>query len=587
MKRRLAPLAVLLTVLVTVLLAGCTGVPASSEPETVEHFGQGISRTSAPQPSPGVDPRSLVRAFLDANSSAAADPKAARAYLTTEAQNRWLATTVSVVASTQTTQYDSRGKSVTVNGRLVGTIDADGVYTPDVNGEGSGGENVPFQFKIAKVRGEYRIDELRNGLIVPEGKFELGFVQQQVFFYDANEQFLVPDARYTAVTDSAANANWLLQQLVAGPREKLRNALTNVEFPAQSQADPADVQAELGSPTVITVPGAAELDAAHRNRLAAQIARTLDQVVQGGAFMLEDSARPVPIPAVRATRFSAADFPDVVSARPAETAPTTYFIRDGGVWAASDNRVRRLTGSVGTGDLRLDSVAVGERAGSVSRLVAGTAPDVGGRRLLVGTLSRGLRATGLVGPLTRPSWSAGRDEVWLAAGAKVYRSSTAGRVTVVPVPGLPPTGRIIALRASPEGGRLAMVVVAGDTSQLYIGTVARTGGQVRVDNPVPVSPIRVRVDDVAWNDPAKLFLIGVTLDDGEPRITEVQVDGSLWTPQRLDDLPGAPTSITVTENQPAWVSAGDSVWRQSQSGESWVSPTGAGPTAGSNPVYLE
>ncbi len=66
---------------------------------------------------------------------------------------------------------------------------------------------------------------------------------------------------------------------------------------------------------------------------------------------------------------------------------------------------------------------------------------------------------------------------------------------------------------------------------------------------------------------------------------EVQVDGSLWTARTgTEDLPGAPDSITVAENVPAWVSVGGTVW--TQAGGSWTSPNG-GATESTDPVYGE
>jgi hypothetical protein len=242
-----------------------------------------------------------------------------------------------------------------------------------------------------------------------------------------------------------------------------------------------------------------------------------------------------------------------------------------------------VPGALGTGDLGLTSVAVARRSDSATVYAAGVSGDP--ERLSVGTLERGLKPTTLTGALTRPSWAAWRDEVWTAASGRVYHVSSSGKVEVVPVPGLPVGSTIEALRLAPEGVRIAMVIAVKGSVQLYVGTVARGGAQVRIDAAAPVSPVGVRVDDVAWNDELKLFLIGASLDTGEPQVTEVQVDGSLWTPHRFGDLPQAPDTITVAENQPAWVSAGGAVWVQS--GGSWVSPTGFGETIGTGPVYLE
>jgi hypothetical protein len=249
-----------------------------------------------------------------------------------------------------------------------------------------------------------------------------------------------------------------------------------------------------------------------------------------------------------------------------------------------------MAGELGTGQDQLTSVALASRAGSKDLLVAGVSGPVTDSRLLVGTDRAGLRPTTLHGRLSRPSWAPNLDEVWVGDGSRVYRVARGGRPTEVPVSGPGPlTGRVRALRFSPDGSRVALVLSAsgGGSAQVWVGLVVRNGAQaqVRVDSLEPISPQGIVVTDVAWNDQLKLFTIGTVPGTGEGHVYEVQVDGSLWTPRSgTEDLPGPPDSITVTQDAPAWVSVGGTVW--AQSGGSWASPNGR--TAfGTNPVYVE
>jgi hypothetical protein len=131
------------------------------------------------------------------------------------------------------------------------------------------------------------------------------------------------------------------------------------------------------------------------------------------------------------------------------------------------------------------------------------------------------------------------------------------------------------------------VITASDgTAQVWVGSVVRNQAQVRVDSLEQITPQGIAIKDVAWNDSLKLFVIGRAVSSGDTNIFEVQVDGSLWTPRNITNLPQAPDSITVAENQVAWVSAGTTVWVQSAG--SWANPgPGNGQTNGVNPVYLE
>jgi hypothetical protein len=576
MRRRIAALAV--AALVGGALAGCTGVPTTSSPRAVEHLGETQSRIPPPPPPRDADPRTLVSAFLDTNALDVVDRGASRAYLTSAAQTRWQQTTVVVVDNTQVGQFDPKHNTVIVSGRLIGSIGATGVYTPDLAGEGAGGEIVPSQFTLKQVRGQWRIDQLRNGLILTETQFERTLVQHSVYFYDAGERYVVPDVRYTPNGDADTTADLLLSYLLAGPRAELQNAETNSELPAQ--VDPRTASVTLGSPTVIDIPGTSDLDARHRNRLAAQLALTLDQVIEGGSFALRDSGKTVTIPAVSGSTFTADQITRATLAQPPSIEPSVYFVADG---AGYDERGRRLAGQIGAGTYALTSLALARRGRT--NYVAGISVTTGIPQLYVGTMSGGLRATRVKGRLTLPSWAAGRDEVWVGAGSRVYRSSAAGVVDAVPVPGLPTGAAILALRVSPDGGRVALVVSQKGTTQVYIGTIARVGAQVYVDAVAPITPIGIDIDDVAWNDELKLFCIGTAANSGEEQLIEVQVDGSLWSTSRIVGLPGAPESLTVAEFKPVWVSVGSTVW--TQSGSSWASPVQGGETGGSAPAYLE
>jgi Tol biopolymer transport system component len=91
-------------------------------------------------------------------------------------------------------------------------------------------------------------------------------------------------------------------------------------------------------------------------------------------------------------------------------------------------------------------------------------------------------------------------EVWIGDGPNLYRLSRAGALHSVPVDTAvgKVNGRVTAVRLSPEGSRVALVLTASDhTSQIYVGSVVRSSSDVRVANLTPVSPQGVAVRDVA------------------------------------------------------------------------------------------
>jgi hypothetical protein len=206
----------------------------------------------------------------------------------------------------------------------------------------------------------------------------------------------------------------------------------------------------------------------------------------------------------------------------------------------------------------------------------------------VGTQRDGLRATSVRGPLSRPAFVPGRNEVWVGDGPRVYRvTSDQAGLHAEQVQILSRGGQVVALRLSPEGSRVAVVItgVSGST-QLYIGSVVRGAGPVRIDSLKPISPEGVVVQDVAWLDSFKLFAIGYLAGSQDSKTFEAGVDGTDWTNSGIPNLPDSPDSVTAATASTVWVSSRNGyVWKQS--GNSWVSAGPTGQTPGTAPVYLE
>jgi hypothetical protein len=556
-----------------VLLAGCTGVPKSSTPQVVKPVGGESSAPPAPTPRPDADPRTIVTDFLTAGATDDVHHNAAHGYLTTEAKQRWSDTTVTVVDTERVGTF--LDGAVTVTGRKIGTVNADGVYTPVLQGNGRGGTSEGFPFGMKQVGGQWRIDAPPNGVILTQDQFQAIYQQRAVYFFDAAETQLVPDPRYSALSDSGQLANWLLSQLASGPDQPSERT----ELP---KTETSRLAVTIGSPVRVELPGAAQLEPQTRNRLAAQIAVTLQLVQPGSDITILDGGRPVTIPQAGSARFNLNNLESIVN--PPTPPAEVFYVCDGGV---VDELGKALPGDVGNGRYALTSVALAG-AGQTDLRIAGTSGPAANGRLLVGTRSAGLRPTSVHGQLSRPTWAPNLDEVWIGDGSAVYRVGPGGRVAAVPLTGSSGavSGRVTAIRFSPEGARVAMVLTGSDgVGQIWVGSVVRSTNpaQVRVDSMEPISPQGVAVTDVAWNDRLKLFTIGRDVATGDPSVYEVQVDGSLWTPRGIGNLP-VPDSITVAANQVAWVSAGGTVWSQQTS--AWTG-RGASGAFCTNPVYLE
>jgi hypothetical protein len=290
----------------------------------------------------------------------------------------------------------------------------------------------------------------------------------------------------------------------------------------------------------------------------------------------------VPVPAA-GLAFTTANF--LEASQPATDTPTLYYLNEGHILSIDGSAVAPHA----TSAYSFTQAALA-RTGAGDLRIAGTYGTGRQAQFAVGTAATGMhRVDGVRGDLSRPTWAPFLDEVWVGAGSTLYRVPLQGKPTPVPIAapnGSPVPGDVLAVRFSPDGGRVALVLQSPSGGQLWVGGVSRgqgASGQVQVTGAVPITPQGVTVLDAAWNGELTLFAIGRPATSNLTGVYEVQVDGSLLTARGTAGLPGAPDSITVAENQVAWVSVGGTIWQQE--GNSWASP--GGDLRGTNPVYLE
>lgn len=586
-RTRLAALAAL----ALAVLVGCTDIPTSSAPERIQSVpadnGQDLPTAS---PGKGEQPRQIVRDFLSLNASADPTHAAARRFLTAQARASWQDGTVTVLDSGPNVgDFNSLTGEVNVFGAVVGRLDAAGVYTPSLRGSGDGGLPQKIVFKIKLVAGQFRIDQLPSGLILSQSDFQTYFKNHPLYFFDQAGRYLVPDLRATNLTGLALQ-NWLLRQLVAGPRQSLVPAVDAGTFPAP-QSGSTRVRVDGGTPLRIDVPGALALSTQGRNRLGAQIAYTLDPTVFANTLMtITDANTPVPIQEIGGSQFVVSQFS---AKEPEAPAGDVYYLNDAGRLTTASGTV--VSGRIASGP-ELATVAVARRAPGNTLYVAGCVEcgQTAGRRLYLGTAAGGLEPTQLTGLASRPAWAPELREVWVGAGNSLYRVGLDGVPHIVPVAGLTGEERITAVRLSPEGARIALVVQNGAGNKLEVGSVVRADGQVQVAGLTTISPANANLLDVGWIDPTRLFAVGYDQQQGPTlggtsEIVEVNVDGSDWEANGIGNLPGGPNYVTVVTGHVAWVSASKYVWEQSgaQDGGGWQSPGPSGLTNGDAPVYLE
>jgi hypothetical protein len=583
---------------VAVALAACSGVPTGSGPHVVATIGGAVAPSGAAvvTPHPGADSREIVQGFLQENASEDAQHTAARSFLTPAAAKNWVDTFATVVDSLRIGEPDLITQAVTVTGNKLGTLDASGAYHPVTN-SGTTGSPSPvssWNLRVSQVNGQWRITNPPTGLLIDENEFGDTYKPHPVYFLDQTQKRLVPDLRYSPL-DAQTLCTWLLDQLTAGPPQDLASANAITELPDQG---PHPTVTFGQSAINVDIPGANQLDAQTKQRLAAQLAYTFSLNLTEFAsqsISLTDGTKPVALAGVPGL-FSEQSFP---SFAPVAAAPssTVYFVRNGVVVSHQGTPVG---GQAGTSGADVGSVAIAHRGSAT--LIAATRGKAGHETLALGPLGGALTPADIgTGSLTRPAWAPGLDEVWIGDGSKLMRVPGVGaRAAVVSLAqangALSGQIDIEAVAFSPDGARVALVISTSNNSQGYsqvwVGTINRGAGggngpaSVSIENLQAITPTSLVLSDVAWNDDSTLYTVGHVA--GGFGIWSVQVDGSLLEPRPVTNLPGEPETITASQFGLAWVSVKTTVWEQGGPNNAWTAPGGGQGTAvGANPTYVE
>jgi len=513
-------------VLTSLLAAGCVAMPADGPPEPVE-LPQAAGaenlqvRVFPVAPHPGEDPLNLLAGFLDASNADEANYGTALKYLTADAAKRWHPDAGVVVLSRNPVRDSTPPKAddvsteITVTGSQVARLDAKHTYRTVAD--------EPYREKFTfvketegKEKGEWRIAQLPDGLIVDQTNFKNGYRPVHRYFYAATDpsaesvpaSVLVPDPIYLRRRIDPLTA--AAQALADGPSDWLSKAVTSA-FDGVRIVNPVSVNDNRVATVKVSVPDLGNQQSLCR-QMAGQLFHTL--VDQQGKGQID--------------RLDLSGIKGGCSVDAAQTAPTApgslagglagmqqYYLLDSGqlMQTQGDGEGKPVLGALGLpGQPRMSAVAV-RRDGNAAAVVSNDR-----RSLYVAGLGEGDKlgdpvVTGGQG-LTSPSWD-GRQDLWV-----VDQNPVTPRVLMVrgktlvtaQVDGL--NGRAVqALKLSSDGVRAALVLGDGSGARaLMVGLVVHSGTaespKVTITGLRPVASMLSEVGSVSWADTDELLVLG-------------------------------------------------------------------------------
>ncbi|MBO0608157.1 LpqB family beta-propeller domain-containing protein [Myceligenerans salitolerans] len=542
-----AGLAAVLALLVPV--AGCASVP-SSGPVMSRQADPGDEDAIGfipPEPAEDADPAGLVRSFLLAGGSGSTATTqyeqydTARLYLTNDVQETWAPTENVVVYSgapditVRADGLDAADVSVSVD--AVARVDAHGMYT-------EASVVAPFTTSFSLTRGDdeqWRIDELEDGIFVPQRQFANQFKATRLYFPTRDLREWVPDQRWFPRSAWRTSA---VAEVLSGPPAWLQDAVgtaapvgTQLAVPAVTDDSEGAVEVRLGTEV-------ADLEESARGLLFAQLEVTLsDGEVRPEIALYAGDAR-LNEPAI--------DEPDLPS-----TPGAAIALSGGELFTVSDDRLADFERSVHLEDLDPTAIALGPGAAPVvvrdgrTRIlrVADVGNATGQQELLAGTalVAPSVDRHGFIWSSDDPGdddFDPSKDDGELLvaheSGTRHDRSPEwlSGR-------------QVIGVRVAPDGARVAVVSRRAGTTSVHVAAVVRgeNGEPDQLTTPLEVGTSVTDVVSAQWSGETSLLLL-TRDDEGTTAMYETGVgglsddSGSTETVQELADVRTLTAGVT-------------------------------------------
>ena len=270
MLRRMIAAVVSLTIVG--VLAGCVGIPTSGSVTVGQNLTQ---RDSASfeyfplAPATGASQEAIVRGFVAAFTGSAGDFAVARQFLTTKFAAEWNPRRSVTVRSSTERFFPIDSATMQYSVGAVASVSNVGAYR-----QNSSPESTSFQFHFVQQRGQWRIDQAPDGIVLSDATFRSLFDRHSLYFFDPSNTHLVPDQRWFPGGTAPLR---IVSALLDGPPPWLRGAVRTA-FPEGTKLATPSVDVQSGTAIVDLSPAVLAADTAERQLLQLQLSASLANV---------------------------------------------------------------------------------------------------------------------------------------------------------------------------------------------------------------------------------------------------------------------------------------------------------------------
>jgi hypothetical protein len=547
-----------LGLLLAASLAGCVSIPSNGpvQSSTVTQ-GPGTEGQNYLQivPKPPVKdwrPDQIVQGFLLASASFGYW-QIAREYLTPTA--KWNPTWSAIVYSRgptvsppvyQKTRTKTKTKTslpntavVTVGGKVQATLSQYGGYAVPAAPSASGPQQqgVPEVFKLEKVGGQWRISSWPPYLLLSSYLFNNDYQLRNLYFFDTNYRYLVPDPAYVPLQATPVDLmKGLVNDLIRPPGDWLSHGTTTA-FQGTSLSDitlnggTATVNLSIAASKGSQSKASENLTTKTMQRMSAQLLWTLSGSGQSGSVVksveVETNGNPWNPPGSQENPVQQLGQAHYLP--PTGSSGAFYYLADGNLMEDNSSTTAKIA-RLGKG---FSQIAVSPGPPSSQYVAA-----LSGGTLYAGPVNGKLtKVHG--GPYQSMSWDPSGD-LWVATSDQIFTMPAPGSpgqplgqpdsVTIENSDGTTNQGTFTALRVAPDGVRVAIIV----NGSLYFGAIVypqppatRSPNLVRI----VLSPFYVAATGIAMFGSVSWYGADnvITLSEPGAALTEYPVNGGSST----------------------------------------------------------
>jgi hypothetical protein len=509
--------------LAALCLSACAGIPTSGPVTKVaadSGFGQSTVRYAPAGPSDGASPQDIVRGYLDAMLAYPMTTGTASAFLTPDAAKNWhslagvrvySAPQVAAPVASGPRGIDRLGRpgdqiSVQVSVVNESRLNEQGRYTA-MSGNGD------ITFRLTKIKGQWRIINPQNGLLVNRKFFTDYFRPFNVYMFDRPGRRLVPVPVYVAVGDQLATA--LVTSLARGPAPDPDKTMRTY-VPALKTLRPSVPLTEDGITDVEFDEEFGNLPKTTQDHLSAQIVWTLRQVLDINAVRLvggTTTLSPHGVPEQPIGSWGAYG--------PSITRGQAYALSGNRVMEIDDGHAIPLTGTWGKDARGAELVAV--NSDGVAGVLKGRAQvRVTNRK---GGSPKLINGSGFIAP----RWD-DDDNLWLVdrTGGTRVRLSHGAQLDTLPIGKLADLD-VSTFALSPDTSRYVVTAKHGKTSALYVGAIRRDikDHVIGLSDPEPLTTSAESPTSANWASGTRISFLGAS-ESGRQVYTTI-IDGSATT----------------------------------------------------------